>query len=360
MTESATLTINKAVQWRERLLSMIPEDVPGAPPVIDFSPFYENDVDAKAALVDQVRDACLEKGFFQIIGHGVPEDLQSAMFEQSADFFSLPLEQKEKYDKANNPNKLGYECLRSQNFEGKTAGDLKEGFFFGRDLPPDHPYVQQGRIHCGQNVYPTEVSDQERFKAIVNKYHQAMTSLAENILKVIAMTLNLDKDYFQSYCHEPAAVLRPLHYPPQPADASEDERGIGAHTDFGGVTILLQDDVGGLQVFDAPSKTWIDVKPTPGAFVVNLGNMMMRWSNDIYVSNLHRVINKSGKERYSIPFFYSGNPDYMIDCLPGCEDASGKCKYPPIRGEDWIFGRHSNTFREAKGVEELSGLAKIA
>lgn len=117
MTESTTLTVTKAVQWRERLLSMIPEEVPGAPPVIDFSrrrppqsiyrrllsqicaAFYEDDADATAALVDQVRDACLEKGFFQIIGHGVPEDLQSAMFEQSADFFSLPLEQKERYDK---------------------------------------------------------------------------------------------------------------------------------------------------------------------------------------------------------------------------------------------------------------------
>lgn len=136
--------------------------------------------------------------------------------------------------------------------------------------------------------------------------------------------------------------------------------GIGAHTDFGGVTLLLQDDVGGLQVFDAPSMSWINVKPTPGAFVVNLGNVMMRWSNDTYVSNLHRVINQSGRERYSIPFFYSGNPDFVIDCLPGCEDARGESKYAPIKVEDWIFGRHTNTFREAKGLEELSTLAKVA
>lgn len=136
--------------------------------------------------------------------------------------------------------------------------------------------------------------------------------------------------------------------------------GIGAHTDFGSVTLLLQDDVGGLQVFDKPTMSWIDVKPTPGAYVVNLGNVMMRWSNDTYVSNLHRVINKTGRERYSVPFFFSGNPDFVIDCLPGCEDAEGRCKYAPVRVEDWILGRHTNTFKEAEGVAELSSLARVA
>ena len=118
--------------------------------------------------------------------------------------------------------------------------------------------------------------------------------------------------------------------------------------------------MGGLQVFDGPSLSWIDVKPTPGAFVVNLGNVMMRWSNDRYVSNLHRVINSSGKERYSMPFFYSGNPDFVIGCLPGCEDGSRGSKYAPMKVQDWIFGRHTNTFKEAKGLNELSALAKVA
>ncbi len=107
--------------------------------------------------------------------------------------------------------------------------------------------------------------------------------------------------------------------------------------------------------------SWIDVKPTAGAFVVNLGNVMMRWSNDTYMSNLHRVINKSGRERYSIPFFYSGNPDFVIGCLPGCESADDQgSNYSPVKVEDWILGRHSNTFKEAKGSEELSLLAKVA
>ncbi|KIV87745.1 hypothetical protein PV11_03269 [Exophiala sideris] len=356
----AIQSTTQVIDQPRRLLSLIPDEIPGAPPVIDFSPFYGNDTAAKDVLVKQVRDACLAKGFFQIVNHGIPEDLQQAMFEQSKDFFSLPIDQKEKYDKASHPNKLGYERFRSQNFEGKTAGDLKEGFFFGPTLPKDHPFVQQGRIHCGTNIYPPEVSDPEVFEKTVKQYHQLMTNLATNVLTVVAMTLNLGEGYFKAFCHDSGAVLRLLHYPPQAADASEEERGIGAHTDFGSVTLLLQDDVGGLQVFDKPTMSWIDVKPTPGAYVVNLGNVMMRYSNDTYVSNLHRVINKTGRERYSIPFFFSGNPDFVVDCLPGCEDADGKCKYPPVRIEDWIFGRHTNTFEKGKGVEELSSLAKVA
>lgn len=126
---------------------------------------------------------------------------------------------------AQHPNKLGYECLRSQNFEGKTAGDLKEGFFIGRKLPADHKYVREGRIHCGQNAYPQNVPNPSLFEETVDQYHATMTQLAENVLSVIAMTLNLNADYFRDFCDEPAAVLRLLHYPPQAPDANEDERG---------------------------------------------------------------------------------------------------------------------------------------
>lgn len=105
--------------------------------------------------------------------------------------------------------------------------------------------------------------------------------------------------------------------------------GIGAHTDFGAITMLLQDYTGGLQVWNNLSSEWVDVTPVPGAYVVNLGNMMMRWTNNRYLSNLHRVINTSGKERFSVPFFFSGNPNYTIRCLPGCEDPKEGARYPP-------------------------------
>jgi isopenicillin N synthase-like dioxygenase len=125
--------------------------------------------------------------------------------------------------------------------------------------------------------------------------------------------------------------------------------GIGAHTDFGAVTILLQDAVGGLQVWDRTTSQWADVAPHGGALVVNLGNMMMRWTNDRYLSSLHRVINKSGQERYSVPFFFSGNPDFEIKCLPTCEDAqTGEAKYTPITVGEWMTGRYADTYGTSK------------
>ena len=134
--------------------------------------------------------------------------------------------------------------------------------------------------------------------------------------------------------------------------------GIGAHTDFGAITILLQDMVGGLQVLDRATSDWIDVEPVPGAMVVNLGNLMMRWTNDQYLSNLHRVINKSGKERYSVPFFFSGNPDFLVECFPSCEDPQLGAKHPSVKVEDWIGGRYADTYGpsvgKGKAITELS------
>ncbi|KPI38210.1 putative iron/ascorbate oxido [Cyphellophora attinorum] len=331
-----------------------------APPIIDLAALNSKDAAAHQNLVDQIRKACLAKGFFQVTNHGIAQELQDAVFQQSKEFFNLTESTKSKYSQANHPNKLGYEPLRSQNFEKRTAGDLKEGFFIGRDLPLDHPYRQQNRIHCGENVVPTELASPSTFAEVTKTYHKQMTALAESILSIIAETLGLPSTYFAPFTHEAGAVLRLLHYPPQPVNSDPNERGIGAHTDFGSITILMQDDVGGLQVFDAATNSWIDVQPTPGALVVNLGNVMMRWSNDRYISNLHRVINKSGKERYSVPFFYSGKPDFEIGCLPGCEDEDGTCKYEPVTVQGWIAARHANTFKEAKGAEEISQLVKAS
>jgi isopenicillin N synthase-like dioxygenase len=136
--------------------------------------------------------------------------------------------------------------------------------------------------------------------------------------------------------------------------------GIGAHTDFGAITILLQDQVGGLQVWSKFSSSWIDVVPQENAFVVNLGNLMMRWTNDQYLSNLHRVINKSGRERYSVPFFFSGNPDFVVECLKSCKDENGTgAKYPPISVEDWITGRYADTYGKDEGKEKSKAMSDL-
>jgi isopenicillin N synthase-like dioxygenase len=201
----------------------------------------------------------------------------------------------------------------------------------------------------GPNKYPEHVSNPVLFKETIDGYFNSMWALAENIVRVLCKTLNLQDDWVSEFVETPIAILRLLHYPPQPPNASELERGIGAHTDFGAVTILLQDMVGGLQVWDRQATEWVDVKPVSGALVVNLGNLMMRWTNDRYISNLHRVINKSGKERYSVPFFFSGNPDFLVECFKECQDPQLGAKHPPITVSDWIQGRYADTYSTVKG-----------
>ncbi|KAE8447774.1 hypothetical protein EG329_010168 [Mollisiaceae sp. DMI_Dod_QoI] len=336
-----------------------------APPILDFSPFYGNDPIAKAQLVQQVKDCCLHNGFFQIIGHQVPSELQTKIFECSKAFFDLPLEEKSKANKDLNTWNRGYELLRSQILEIGTAPELKEGFYIGEDLPTTHPYFISKKLNSGPNFWPSTLSPAAvslpEFKDTTMSYYHHVVSLAKDILKVLALTLDLDEAWFDGFTEGAVATMRLLHYPPQEKDGEEKlQRGIGAHTDFGAVTLLLQEEVDGLQVWEKETKTWLDVVPTKGAYVVNLGNMFMRWSNDRYVSNLHRVINKSGKERYSIPVFFSGNPDYVINCLPNCCDEGQKPKYPPITVADCVGGSYKESYGRAaahKAEQEQKGKA---
>jgi isopenicillin N synthase-like dioxygenase len=171
----------------------------------------------------------------------------------------------------------GYEAMGSQILEAGTLPDLKEGFYIGEEIPKDHPYFVQKKLNSGPNSWPTGVQDPKYFKATSMEYYKAMHALARDVLVVIAQTLDLEASYFQGFTTDAVATLRYLHYPPQTKDSDEKlSRGIGAHTDFGSVTLLMQ-EVDGLQVWEKSTNEWLDVAPTKGAYVVNLGNMFMRW-----------------------------------------------------------------------------------
>lgn len=175
-------------------------------------------------------------------------------------------------------------------------------------------------------------------------YFTAMLGMARLLLRGLALSLDLPEDHFAAFAADPVATLRLLHYPPQPANPAPSEKGCGAHTDFGAVTLLLQDEVGGLQVWDHDLNRWIDAAPMPGAYLVNLGDLIARWTNGRYRSTLHRVINSSGQERYSVPFFFLGNPAWPIAPMPGCLGEGETAIYPTVTVDAHLRERYARTY----------------
>jgi isopenicillin N synthase-like dioxygenase len=290
----------------------------------------------------QIRQASLDKGFFYIEKHGIPEQLIQAVFRESHGFFASPLVDRLAVGRSHSSCGRGFEPLGGQDLERVGAPDLKEAFDLGVDLPVDDPRVLRGTENCGPNQWPRGLP---MFRPVMESYLQAMTGLAVQLMRTVALSLDLAEDYFDPFCDEPVALLRLLHYPQQPVRSRAGEKGCGAHTDWGAITLLLQDDAGGLQIRD-PVSGWLHAPPRAGAFVVNLGDLMARWTNDRYRSTEHRVINLSGRDRYSVPFFFDGNPDYLVTCLPGCSGPADPARYPAI-----TVAGHTEEMRRLTNVE---------
>ncbi|MGI9379165.1 MAG: isopenicillin N synthase family dioxygenase, partial [Methyloligellaceae bacterium] len=274
-------------------------------PIIDMSDLWSDDTASKKRIGNEIREACLDKGFFYLRGHGISADMREESLGVIREFFALPLEEKLKVDKAQSNCNRGYEKLRGQTLEPGAPADIKEGYYIGRDLSEDDPRVVSGKFNHGPNIWPKNLP---QFRDKLENYYEQMLGVARTLMRGLALSLRLDEIHFDEFSRDELATLRLLHYPEQPPNPKPGEKGAGAHTDFGTLTLLLQDDSGGLQVRDEAAG-WIDAPPIKDTYVVNLGDMIARWTNDTYRSTLHRVINHSGHDRYSIPFFYMGNPD---------------------------------------------------
>ncbi|ARQ02615.1 isopenicillin N synthase family dioxygenase [Pseudorhodoplanes sinuspersici] len=311
-------------------------------PVIDISDLFSANFADRKAVGAELRAACLDKGFFYITNHGVPEDLIADVFAEAATFFALPAEQKAEVDKAKSKANRGYEPLQGQTLEPGTPPDLKEGYYIGPEHGPDDPRVVAGMFNHGPNQWP---SQRPRFRPVMEAYRDIMFDLSATMMRGMALSLDLPENFFDGYTSDVMATVRLLHYPPQPAHGNPAQKGAGAHTDFGGLTLLRQGDIGGLQVWDQGSGSWIHADPLPGTYVVNLGDMISRWTNDRYRSTLHRVVNMSGKERYSIPFFYTGNYAYTVECIPTCLAPGEQPKYPPVTVEQHMRNMYQRTYK---------------
>lgn len=310
-------------------------------PLVDISGLSSPDPLVRTAVGHQLRAAGERHGFFYLCNHDIPTTLIERVFADSERLFALPEGERMALDKALSGCNRGYEPLRAQTLEAGAPPDLKEGFYIGVDLPADDPRVVAGKFNHGPNQWPTSLPG---FRDTMDAYFAAAYTLAGRVMRGLALSLELPEDHFAPFVDDASATLRLLHYPPQPPNPSPGEKGCGAHTDFGAITLLLQDQSGGLQVLDADSGEWIDAPPIPGTFVVNIGDLIARWTNGRYHSNLHRVINLSGRERYSVPFFFTGNPDVVVECLPNCLGPGESPQYPPVTVEQHLAECYRRTY----------------
>lgn len=300
-------------------------------PVLDAERFL---ADGDAALVSDLGRACRETGFVLLTGHGVGDQLIRRVFAAADAFFALPIDLKAPLDIRRNPHNRGWAALGTENLDpGSEQVDQKEAFNIGLDLAADDPRVMAGEPFRGVNVWPDGVPG---FRESLLAYFDTVLNLGRCIHRAIAADLGLAINHFDGAFSAPMATLRLLSYPPTTDDTGS--IGAGAHTDYGSITLLMTDGEPGLQVRPR-GQDWINVPHVEGAFVVNIGDCLMRWSNDVYVSTPHRV-RAPRRRRRSIAFFMDPDPDAIISPLPG----TGTPKYPPITGADYLRSRLDATY----------------
>lgn len=308
-------------------------------PLIDIAPLYGTDSAAWRDVATQIDAACRDWGFFYITGHGIPPERIDALLAAAKAFFALPEAEKLKIDITRTAHHRGYGAIATEQLDPTQPSDLKETFDMGFHMAADHPEVLAGKPLRGPNRHP----DLPGWAALMEQHYADMQALAQTLLRAIALALGIERDFFDARFAEPISVFRMIQYPPRHTARSADQPGAGAHTDYGCVTLLYQDDAGGLQVRNVNGE-WIDAPPIPGSFVVNIGDMMARWSNDRYTSTPHRVISPLGVHRYSMPFFAEPHPDTEISCLPNCSSADNPPKYPPVTSAEYLLSRFADTY----------------
>jgi len=252
--------------------------------------------------------ACRDCGFFYIVGHGVDPQLIVRLEQLSQEFFRRPRAEKMQISMERGGRAWrGYFAVGDELTSGKP--DQKEGLYFGAELGPEHPAVKSRTPLHGSNLFP----DIPGFRETVLEYMAALTRVGHALMAGLSLSLGLDEDYFADrYTRDPLVLFRIFNYPAMSAQAAAGTWGVGEHTDYGLLTILWQDDTGGLQV--KSRKQWIDAPPIPGSFICNLGDMLDRLTRGLYRSTPHRVLNKAGRDRLSFPFFF--DPSFEAEVKP--------------------------------------------
>ncbi|MBY3064549.1 isopenicillin N synthase family oxygenase [Rhizobium laguerreae] len=307
-------------------------------PVIDLAALM-NGQDL-SSVVESLRTACKETAFFYVKNHGVAPDVIRDVFAASREFFGSPLD--ERLQITRNHYNRGYIPMGATQLPGK-APDLKDSFDLGVDLPLDDPAVVAGVPFHGPNQWPADASFRDR----VERYFSEVQLLGMKMLRVFALALDLEEDYFVKLYESPVVSMRLLHYPQPLKSDGEIEVGSGIHTDYGVFTILYQDPAGGLEL-QKPDGEWIAAPFIDNTFVINLGDLMARWTNDVFRSNPHRVVNRTGRERFSIAAFLNPTYSTVVSCLPTCQSEENPARYDPIGAGEYVMNKiKANQFRQS-------------
>jgi isopenicillin N synthase-like dioxygenase len=311
-------------------------------PIIDLGPYLAGEPGAMERAAGALRHALTEIGFYFIVNHGVPEPLIREAFRQAARFHALPLERKMevRVDRHN----VGYlpmrgDTLRTSTVQTVTKANFNEAFFMARDLPDDHPEVLADRRFRSANRWPRDLPG---FREGVVAYCDSLERLVMKLVPLYARALGLPAAYFDIPFRDFQYKLRMTHYPHQEAVA-DDEFGIAPHTDTSFLTLLAPNDVPGLSIRTRDG-TWIDAPVISGAYVVNGGQLLLRWTNDVFLATPHRAINRSGGERYALAFFCDSNIDWPIAAVPTTVGPDKPPKYPTTWYTDYMIQYQKRTY----------------
>jgi len=310
-------------------------------PVIDLAPYFSGTAEGKASVARAVDEACRSIGFLVIKNHGIAPQLIERVSSLSRTFFDLPLADKRKVDRPRDDAVRGYSAVGeeglSYSLEEAAPGDLKESFSIGPSNVPQDEYHrgEAASAHFEPNSWPSIPGFRDAYEA----YFEAMSDLSRSLMRIFALALALPETFFDDKIDKHISMFRVLSYPPQREAPLPGQLRAGAHSDYGSLTVVLPDDRG-LQVFNKAGQ-WVDVPLIEDGLVVNIADLMMQWTNDQWVSTLHRVVNPPSdvsqtNRRQSLVFFHQPNYDAMVECLPSCLAPGEKPKYAPISSGDHL------------------------